>query len=181
MSVIGDMKCTVRYAALSFLLAMLGLASEGGAVSSLAPAPAMPSVSIPVDTNGRDGVAPVQTERELRRELRRLGRDIRREERRAGRAGVGPRRAMAIASMVLGIAAFPLYFVPLAFVGYAGLGAAILAIILGAIAKRRAQREPEKYGGRRQAKAGFILGIIGVGILVVLFAVVLLLILSMGF
>ena len=110
-------------------------------------------------SDGRDEVAPQRSERELRRELRRLGRDIRREERKSARGPGAPRKAMAVASLVLGIAAFPLYFLPT--LGLAGLISAILALVFGVIARGRARKRPEEYGGRPLATAGFVLGIVG--------------------
>ena len=165
MSVIAEMMYHVLRIAVCLSVAFLGYVNCAGAVSTVSTSP----VTVPVDTNGQDELAPAQTERELRRELRRLERDIRREERLArtrsggARAGGGPfrrlRRGMAIASLVLGIAAFPLYFLPT--LGLAGLISAILALVFGVIARGRARKRPEEYGGRPLATAGFVLGIVG--------------------
>ena len=56
---------------------------------------------------------------------------------------------MAITALVLGIVTFVVPFVSIV--------TAILAIIFGAIAKKRATEQPEVYGGKGMANAGMIL------------------------
>ena len=72
----------------------------------------------------------------------------------------GLRKGMAIAALVLGILAFLTLTV--------GFIPAILAIIFGAIAKKRAKYEPETFGGKKMATAGLILGIVYLGLLVII-------------
>jgi hypothetical protein len=72
--------------------------------------------------------------------------------------GIPPRNGLSIASLVLGI---------LSFAGCTVL-TAIPAIITGHIARRRAKREPEIYGGRGMALAGLILGYGGIALIIVI-------------
>ena len=62
------------------------------------------------------------------------------------------KKGMAVAALVLGIVSF--------FLSFLGIVTAILAIIFGAIARKRAKNNPEIYGGKGMASAGMVLGII---------------------
>jgi len=64
----------------------------------------------------------------------------------------------ATASLVLGI--IGLFFIPLIF--------GIIAIVLGAKAKKRIAQEPGVYAGGGKATAGIVLGIIDVSVMTVL-------------
>ena len=70
---------------------------------------------------------------------------------------------MAVASLVLGIASFPLYFLAII--------TGPLAIIFGAVSIGQINREPE-LGGKGMAMAGLVLGIVTIvlWILVIVFA-----------
>jgi hypothetical protein len=70
-------------------------------------------------------------------------------------------KGLAIASFVLGLAAFVLCL---------GVLAGIPAIILGHIAKARASRSPERYGGAGFAVAGLIIGYLSVAYTVLIIA-----------
>jgi type II secretory pathway pseudopilin PulG len=70
--------------------------------------------------------------------------------RREGGSGGGQNKGMAMAAMILGILSVPT--LGCLFVG------AIAAIVLGAIAYSRTNKEPETYGGRGMAIAGIVLG-----------------------
>lgn len=59
-----------------------------------------------------------------------------------------PRKGLAIASMVLGIASIPTF-------GLLVVGA-ITSIVLGAIALNKIKKDPQVYGGRNQALTGII-------------------------
>jgi len=76
----------------------------------------------------------------------------------------GEKKGMATAAMLLGIASF------LGFFGVAliviGILSAILAIIFGSIASKRAKNDPTTYGGRIMAIMGLVFGIIYLGIIV---------------
>src|SRR5437762_6736614 len=61
-----------------------------------------------------------------------------------------PRLGFAIASLVLGILSLPTF-------GLLVVGA-MLTIVLGVVAVVKASREPERFGGRRMAIAGIVLG-----------------------
>ncbi len=65
-----------------------------------------------------------------------------------------PKQGMAIASMVCGIVSIPLFCL-----WYISVPCAIVAIVLGVLAQRE--------GESPMAKAGFITGIVGLGIVVV--------------
>lgn len=143
-----------------------------------------PAAEVRQDTGGRDdleGRRAPQSERELRRELRRLNREIRRAEQierqraRKGNAPVGDtapgtargserKRGMAVASLVIGIAMFPLALVGGAIVF---VPAATCAIVFGSIGRKRAKRYPDLYRGRGMATAGMILGLVGGGLIAV--------------
>jgi hypothetical protein len=75
------------------------------------------------------------------------------------------RDGRAVAALVLGILSFPVLY----FVGPFGLPIAIVAVVLGAVARgdmRRTGRE-----GQGQATAGMVLGAIAMGISLVLFVI----------
>jgi hypothetical protein len=78
-------------------------------------------------------------------------------------ASVTRNSGMAIASLVLGIVSYPLYFIAI-FPG-------ALAIIFGAVSIGQINRDPS-LGGKGMAVAGLVLGIIAVAfwVLVVIFA-----------
>lgn len=73
-----------------------------------------------------------------------------RSARRATASGEGGSKGMAMTAMILGILSVPTF-------GCALVGA-ITAIVLGAIAYGRANKEPDVYGGKGMAMAGMILG-----------------------
>ena len=78
----------------------------------------------------------------------------------------GPRHSkQATASLVLGILALPLLLLRVP-----GLGVAILAIILGAVARADARRKGDPKPTR--AMAGIILGAVDIGLFVVLIIIV---------
>ena len=70
---------------------------------------------------------------------------------------------LAVASLVLGILSFPLYFV--------GVILGVLAIIFGALAIGKTNREPN-LGGKGMAVAGLVLGIVAILLWVLLMALV---------
>ncbi len=63
----------------------------------------------------------------------------------------------AIISLVLGIVSFIFSWVPIL-----GLACGIIALVLGLQAKKAAEQQPNVYGGKGLALAGFILGIVGI-------------------
>lgn len=72
-----------------------------------------------------------------------------------------PRRqnGFGVASLVLGIVGIPLLLLC-----YLGVPCSILAIIFGALGMKLADRGAADNGG--MAKAGFILGLVGIGLLI---------------
>jgi type IV pilus assembly protein PilA len=66
----------------------------------------------------------------------------------------GPRRGLAIASMVLGLLSLPTF-------GLLGIGA-LTAIALGVVALVKASGAPAEYGGRGYAVAGIIMGALSI-------------------
>jgi Domain of unknown function (DUF4190) len=78
----------------------------------------------------------------------------------------GPRHSkQATASLVLALLALPLLLL-----GFLGIGVAVLAIILGAVARADARRKGDSKPTR--AMAGIILGAVDIGVFVVVIAVV---------
>ena len=78
----------------------------------------------------------------------------------------GPRHSkQATASLVLALLALPLLLL-----GFLGIGVAVLAIILGAVARADARRQGDSKPTR--AMAGIILGAVDIGVFVVVIAVV---------
>ena len=78
----------------------------------------------------------------------------------------GPRHSkQATASLVLGIVALPLLLL-----GFLGLGVAVLAIILGAVARADARRKGASKPTR--AMAGIVLGVADIVLFVVVIAIV---------
>ena len=78
----------------------------------------------------------------------------------------GPRHSkQATASLVLGILGLPLLLL-----GFVGLGGAVLAIILGAVARADARRKGDSKPTR--AKAGIILGAADIAVFVIAIVVV---------
>lgn len=69
------------------------------------------------------------------------------------------RMGMAIASFVLGILSFALFWIP-----YFGFVTPVLAILFGAIGLVQSQSQPEYFGGRGFAIAGIVLGLICLGL-----------------
>jgi hypothetical protein len=61
----------------------------------------------------------------------------------------------AVASLVLGIVALLFCWIP-----FAGLAAAIVAVVLGAIGINEANKDPARVAGKGMAIAGLVLGII---------------------
>jgi hypothetical protein len=81
--------------------------------------------------------------------------------------GVLPLPSWGVAVLFLGLVGprlpdwLPAIIVYLAFC-LPGLLAAVLAIILGHAARNRARQAPERYGGARLARAGIVLGYVGI-------------------
>lgn len=70
---------------------------------------------------------------------------------------------MAVASMVLGILAILIGWIPV--VGwFLGSIMALLAIVLGAIAMGNANKRPAEFGGKGMAVTGLVLGIITIAL-----------------
>lgn len=69
------------------------------------------------------------------------------------------RMGMAIASLVLGLIGFAMFWIP-----YFGFVTPVLAIIFGAVGLVQSQSQPEHFGGRGFAIAGIVLGLICLGL-----------------
>ena len=93
--------------------------------------------------------------------LKKLAKKTKKQSHNTRTEGSKLKKGMAIAALVLGIISF--------FASFVGIATAVLAIILGAIAKKRAKDNPEIYGGKKMANAGLILGITLLSLLVFIF------------
>jgi len=85
------------------------------------------------------------------------------------------KKGMAIASLQLGVLSILGYLGAMSILGALIIPAGILAIVFGALAKKRAKKQPEIYGGRGMAIAGMVCGIASLS--VILIGVVLIIIL----
>jgi Domain of unknown function (DUF4190) len=83
-----------------------------------------------------------------------------------------PKKAgMAVASMVLGILAILIGWIP--FVGwFLGSVLALLAIILGAVALSSVNKRPDEFGGKGMALTGLVLGIVSIGLTILFWIIV---------
>jgi hypothetical protein len=76
---------------------------------------------------------------------------------------------LALLSMIFGFASFTGTFT----YGVTGIVLGVLALVFGIIAKKRIQREPDKYKGLGMAKTGIICGIISLAVSVLILMIIL--------
>jgi len=75
----------------------------------------------------------------------------------------GNNKNLAIVSFITGIASLLLILVPV--IGFLFIPAAIIAVVFGVIARKKARGNPEVYGGKGFALAGLICGIVSLALL----------------
>lgn len=127
----------------------------------------------------RPAIQPQQQLKNLRREIKETLRDVRVRKPAAGTEDdpVVPKRSgLALASLVLGIAGLAALVIGAAAsaggIGLFALIAGILALVFGAVAKGQIRNGQGNKADRGRATAGFILGLVNLGIFVLIFLLV---------